>query len=279
MSVAGGFKKSHPSIIHVGRKGDVSVFGAHRLAGGIELALVIAGAGGGRHEAVVAQMLEGVETHHRFEHRHLDELAFAGAQLVNDRSENAIDRMQSRDFVGDRGRHEPGLRIAVCHRQQLGQAGGGLNDVVIGLQAGIRATLIEAGAVHIDDVRANPANRLIPQAGSLDGIGTDVVDEHIAHLDQAAHRLATGLALEIPVDGSFAAIQAHEDRAHARCGRRIADQSRGIAFSGFELDDFGAEIGEGLGAIRSEEHRGEIGDADSFEHGLACHGGSLRSGT
>jgi hypothetical protein len=56
-------------------------------------------------------MLQRVEAGHRFEHRHLDALALAGAHPVDDGREHGVHRMQARDLVGDGRRHEARLRL------------------------------------------------------------------------------------------------------------------------------------------------------------------------
>ena len=44
-----------------------------------------------------------------------------------------------------------------------------------------------------------------------------------------------------------------------------------VAFRRLDLDDVGAEIGENLRAVRSENHCRHVGDADTGQRKLPCH--------
>ena len=54
VAMASRLEKPHPALIDIRGKGDPPILGFHRLSGWVELSLVIAGRGGGGHEAVVA---------------------------------------------------------------------------------------------------------------------------------------------------------------------------------------------------------------------------------
>ena len=83
-------------------------------------------------------MLDHVEAGDRFEHRHFHMLALAVAASGDQRRHRRVDRMQARHLVGKQHRQIARPRIAVDARQQRDRARRGLDDIVIGLQAGIR---------------------------------------------------------------------------------------------------------------------------------------------
>ena len=263
--MAGGLEETHPAVIQVGGDGNVAIARFHRLARRIELAR-IARRAGGWHEGLVAQMFHQGEAGDRLEHRHLDLLAFAGAQPVHHGGKHRIGRVQPRDLVGQRHRDITRLRVAVCPWQQRRDARGGLDDVVVGLQARIRSALVEAGAMHVDDVGPDRADFLIRQPGARDGVVAHVVNEDVAGLDQPVHGGAPGFALEVPVDRAFAPVEPQVDRAHERRVWWRADDADGVAFGRLQLDHLGAEVGQDLRAIGAEDHRREVGDAQAFEH-------------
>ena len=82
-------------------------------------------------------MLHHIEGRHGFEHGNVDLLPFAGTQAVHQRRHDSVGGVHAADFVGDDCGHEAWL--ADNHALQIGQAGGGLDDVVIGWSAGIKA--------------------------------------------------------------------------------------------------------------------------------------------
>jgi hypothetical protein len=123
--------------------------------------------------------------------------------------------------------------------------------------------------VNIDDIRPDLAYLLVSQPEPVDSGGADIVDQHVAGLDQAAHGLAALLRLHVPDDGSFAAIEAQVNRPHTgRLGGR-ADHACGVALGRLDLDHVRAQIGQDLRAIGTENDRGQIGDANPGERAFA----------
>jgi hypothetical protein len=91
-------------------------------------------------------------------------------------------------------------------------------------------------------LRASTAAGSMPSEASL---GTDAVHENVGVVDQLHQRRASFFALEVEHGAALAAVDAHEDGAHASFGGRTGE-ARGVALGGLDLDDVGAEVGEDL---------------------------------
>ena len=69
--------------------------------------------------------------------------------------------------------------------------------------------------------------------------------EHVGGLDQAQQRFACQLLLQVDRQAALVAVEVGEIAAHA--GRAAGtDPARGVTFGGFDLDDVGAHVAEGL---------------------------------
>jgi hypothetical protein len=84
-------------------------------------------------------MFEHVEAGDRLKHRDLDMLSLAVAHAHDQRSQSGVNRMQARDLVREQHRQIARPRVAINARQQRHGPGSRLDNVVIGLQAGIWA--------------------------------------------------------------------------------------------------------------------------------------------
>ena len=270
IAVPAGGEQLDPVAVDIGGDADVAVACGKGLALLVHLPRIT-------HRTVArfdrspAHMFEQVEGRDRFEHRHLDMLAFAGPQLMDDRAEHRISRSHARHLVGDRHRQIARRGIVGDARQQRGDAAARLDHIVIGRQRRVRTRLSETGAMDIDDVGLDRANRLIIEAEPRHPVEPDIVDEHVARFDELADRGAALVAAHVPVDRPLAAIDRQVEYAHAARLGMAADRARPVALGRFDLDHIGAHVGEDLRRIGAEDHRRHIGDADAFEHGGGGH--------
>src|SRR3546814_10493241 len=177
----------------LGDDGEIAVARREGLARRIELAR-IARRSDRRVERRVEQMVDQHERGEAFEHRHLNVLSLAGSERVNKRRENRLRPELSCDLVGDQGWEIARSRSPIDARQQAGGAARRLDDVVIGLQAGIGAILPKSGAMDIDDVGFDRAASVIIEAEPRDRLAADVVEKDVGGGDQVAkHRRVFGL--------------------------------------------------------------------------------------
>ncbi len=214
----------------------------------------IAGGPARRLEVLAIQMLDQVEGHHRFEHRHFHQRALAALALApgNGRRDRQR-RHQPAGLVGRDGgevAHGAGLR-----RHQRGIAGQALDDVVVGRAAAIGAILGKTQQAHIDQARM-PRHHLggvQPKAGQL--LRAHAVHEHVGAGQQPLQRGLRRWLLEVEHHAFLAAVHAQEDGRHAILGGR-AGAPRGVALGGLHLDDLGAEVGQPLAGVRAHHDRG-----------------------
>ena len=96
-------------------------------------------------------MLNHVERNHGFQHRHLDELAFTGAFLVQQGDGDGLAQGQADNLVCNGRRHITNL--AVLTYKQTGQTRGGLYGVVIRRLGTVRPVLPEAVGADINYIR------------------------------------------------------------------------------------------------------------------------------
>ena len=121
LAPAGDGEELVPLLVRVGQEADVAVGGLERLAVRIDHPR-IAPLADGRLEAVVVEMLDQQEAGHALQHRHLDELALAGARPVQQGRGHGLGHEQAGDLVGHQGRQDTRRGIAVGARQDVGQA-------------------------------------------------------------------------------------------------------------------------------------------------------------
>ena len=133
-------------------------------------------------------MLDQIELGERLEHRHLDVLALARAQLVDDRRERCIGRVEPRDLVRDQRRDVARARVPIDARGEAGRARRGLDHVVIGRLVGIRAVLPKADAVDVDDAWIERLRAGIVEPEPLERLAAHVEDHHVALAHQPVHR-------------------------------------------------------------------------------------------
>lgn len=132
---------------------------------------------GGWDEDVARQVLDQVDRDHRVGHREFDLLALAGALLVEERGEHAVEQVKRGGLVGDEGRDE--LQCAARPVLQADQAGRGLDDLVVGGPVGARRAGRETLRVRVDQAREAFAQLLVAEAEPVERGCAHVGDEDV----------------------------------------------------------------------------------------------------
>src|SRR5690606_28467077 len=132
-------------------------------------------------EALLITQLDAAEVEHAVLHRAGDALAFTRARALEKCGDDAEREMQSRSAVADlRARHE---RQAIAEACRRGRAAGALRDVFVNL-----AILVRAGSETLDrgddHARIELVNRLPGKAHPVEHTRAEVLDQHVARLDQ-----------------------------------------------------------------------------------------------
>ena len=209
-------------------------------------------------------MLDQVERHHGFEHRHLDVRTLPAALALEQRRQDGVRGDQPGGLVGGDGRVV--LRRAALRFHQAGAARQALDDVVVGRHAAVRAVLGEAVQADVDQPRIAGQQRLPvePDGGEL--LRPDAVHQHVGAVGQRQQRVASVGLLEVEHDALLAAVDAEEDRAHAGFGAR-AGAARRVAFGRLDLDHVGAVLGQDLAGVGAEHDGAQVEHTDAFEGG------------
>ena len=206
------------------------------------------------------EVLGHEEVDEALEHRDFDVLAAPCALALEQRGEYGMRRHLAGDLVrGDRG-HVP--RRAALAATKVGRPCKGLNDVVIGRAAGVRAGFAEAKQRQINQPGVAAAELRTGNAQGAKFLRADIVDEDVGGIDQRQQVRASRLGLEVENDAAFIAVRAKEQRGHARFARR-SGEPRAVAVQRLDLDDVGAVVGKHLRRRGSEHDGGDVDDADA----------------
>ena len=144
---AGDREEPPPVAVVVGKDAGPAVGGAERPAERRQQA-VVAEVADGRLEGVAPLVVEQVEGDHRLQHRHLDDLALAGAQPVHQGGQHRLGDRHPAHLVGDDRGQVAGLAGHLAH--QPGQARAGLDGVVVGGPTGVGPLGAEAVGHAVD---------------------------------------------------------------------------------------------------------------------------------
>ena len=252
-----------PVLVVVRQDGHPAVEGAERLAGlgqqaaVADLALVIEGA--------FPQMLDHQPGGHGLEHRHLDELALAGALAVHQRRQDREREGEAAGLVREDGRRIARDVVTRSLAHQVGDAEPRLDGIVVGGKLSVRTVGGEAVGAGVDDVGLYLADVLVVQPQSLDCLRAQRMDEGIGGCHDLEQRRTRILVLEVEAERSLVAIHIHVRRAHAGRLAGLADVTHRVAFGRLDLDDLGALIGEQHCSIRTEDDVRQIDDANSMQ--------------
>src|SRR3546814_103416 len=161
-------------------------------------------------------------------------------------------------------------RRAVAEAGGRGGAAGALGDVLVDL-----AVLIGAGAEAldrgIDHARVDLVHLLPAEAHAVERAGGEVLDQHVAGLDQLAQHFLALLALGVERDGALVVVE-HGEVEAVDIGNVAELAAGGVADARpLDLDHVGPEPGQELRAGRTGLHVGEIQDADTFERFHCVH--------
>ena len=161
-------------------------------------------------------------------------------------------------------------RRAFAEAGGRGRAAGALRDVLVDL-----AVLVGAGAEALhrrhDHARVGLVDVLPGQPHAVERAGREVLDQHVAVLDQPLEDfLALGM---LGVDGDRALVGVeHREVERVRALHVAQLAARDVADAGpLDLDAVGAHVGQKLRAGRAGLHVGEVEDLDAVERlaGLA----------
>ena len=224
-----------------------------------------------RVEDGAGEVLRGQELHRRLEHRRLHRLPAAAALPLQQRGEDGIGDGLPGELVADdagdvggRGVRRPAARLAAQRRE----AGGRLDDVVVGRLVAVGAAGAEAVGAAIDDVGVDRGDRVGVEAQAGDGPRAQRVEEHVGARHEAAQCGARLLRLEVEDDPALVAVQLEERPAHAGVARgpKAADH---VALRRLDLDYVRAHVREDVGRERPHDDVGEVEDADAGQRPVA----------
>ena len=197
-----------------------------------------------------------------FEQRALHVLAFAGGMaLVQCRqnrhcAEHPPHHVVHRRACAQRTETAPGhISKTAHHLHHLIETGAML--VRSGQEALQRA---------VNNFRVQFFQRRITKTQLVHSAGAEVFNDHVGTGDQLQYQFATFSRLEVDGDAFFVAVIGREE-SRTRC-RQLA---RVIAVERFDLDHFGAEVGEHQTAGRAHHHMAELDDTDALERKLFGH--------
>ena len=169
--------------------------------------------------AEIAGDMRGHQDHRHVEHRHVDALAFAGALALVERGRKC-ERAGHAGGVVDRRRAELD-RMNVLRPGHRHDAGGGLDDVVIGGLVATRAVLAERRERGVDQPRIDRRKRVVAKPQRLERAGPVVLDEHVGGLDELFQNFAVALLLEVERHRALVRGLREERRAHLGVVERL----------------------------------------------------------
>ena len=210
---------------------------------------------------LVAQ-LDAAQVEHRVLHRRQHLLAAAAVRALVQRGDDAQGQVQPGAAVADlrAGDH----RHAVDLAGGRGCAAGALRHVLVDL-----AVLVGAGAEALDrrddHARVDRLDVLPGDAHAVERAGREVLDQHVAALDQPVQHLHAALLLGVDGHRALVVVQHREVQAvHAGDVAQLA--TRGVALARtLHLDDVGAQPRQQLRAGRPGLHVGEVENANAVE--------------
>src|SRR5262249_24753056 len=139
----------------------------------------------------------------------------------------------------------------------------GLHGGRVGASGAPGSRLAVTADRHVDHGRVAREHRAVVQAERGERPGAEVLDYHVGGLAQQTHHLAGGgnvqIDTQIALSGVLLRVVA-ADLALSRV-RDAADVPGGR----LDLDDFGPEVEQVLGAVGAGEHSGEVDDPYAFE--------------
>ena len=224
---------------------DPAVLGVERLGRG-EVGVPVPDARRARPGVEVVGDRIGEERHRGGEQAHVEELALAGPEPVDERGVRRAEREERggevRHRAADLGGRAPG-RPGEGH-----DAAHPLRDRVVARAPRVRSRLAEAGDGHVDDRRVRSAHRGVADAQPVGDAREEVLDDDVRAPRELEHEPGTLGVLEVHRDPALVPVDRGERGAHAvtaPCAQVVAP-SRAL-----DLDGVGAEVGHECRAVRS----------------------------
>src|SRR5206468_5097508 len=201
---------------------------------------------------------------YRFLHRHLDELALAGATALHEGREDGNGKVHAGAAVADVGAVEQRRPVGLAgHAHRAGGRLGHWLEALVGAVGTVGAEALDRG---IHRTRVQHLDRLVAQPESLHHPRAEVFGDDIGLRDQAARNILALDSLQIDDDAALVAVEQQKEIAVGRIVRRRPQLPRPVAVRGpLNLDHIGAEPGQHLGAGRPRLVVGEVDDANAFE--------------
>src|SRR5262249_4034957 len=204
---------------------------------------------------------------HRVEERDVDVLAAAAGGALVQREQDALNRVQTREIVGDGD--ADARRGAVAKAGHLHDPRLALNHRVVSRQLRVRTGLAVAGNRAVDQARIQRGRGRVIEAELAEAAGTEVLDQHVGGLDQPPQRSRAGRRLEIERHALLVAIELVVERADAVDERSPA--ARIVAMRRLlDLEHLGAHVAEHHRRERTGDDPGQVDDAYSIEWGHAA---------
>ena len=228
------------------------------------------GVAGGHWHLARQPVIDDVRVHQRDSaviQGHVDELAQAGAFTLRQRHQNGHGRIQPGAHVHHG--HAQSRRIAASLAIDAEPPRHGLHDGVVARIAAQRTIGAKAADPAVYQARKpRPQNLLIPKAPLLHGTWLEVLQQDVGALEQTQQHLARLGLRQIQPEGTLVAVDTDVVGGIAIVERR-APVPGFIAARRFDLEYFGAVIGQHLGTIRPAQHPGQVDDLLATE-GTAC---------
>ena len=225
-------------------------------------------------EPLLIAQLDAREVEHAVLHGAEHLLAAAGARTLEQRGDDAQRQMQAGARIADLRAGDE--RRAVTETGGRGRAAGALRDVLVDL-----AVLVRAGAKALhrrdDHTRVGLVDVIPGQPHAVERAGGEVLNQHVAALDQLVEHALALRVLRIDRDRALVVVEHGEvERVRVRHVAQLA--ARDVANAGaLDLDHVGAEPGKQLRAGRARLHMREVEDAHALQR-LAVHAERLRRG-
>ena len=211
-------------------------------------------------EALLIAQLHAAQVQHAILHRGEHLLPASGRVALVERRDDAKRQMQPGAAVADLRTGDQ--RRAIVESGRRRRAASALRDVLIHL-----AVLVRTGAEPLDrrddHSRVERIDALPRKSHPIECARREVLDQHVAVLDQRLEDRLASRMLGVERDRAFVAIQHRE--VEAVDVRDVAElPARDVAGArALDLDDVGAEIAQQLRARRTRLHVREIQDLDS----------------
>ena len=184
----------------------------------------------------------------------LDALPAAAALADEEGGENGLDGVERRAVAGEElglvgGTVGAGGLVVDVH-----PSGNGVDDALVGADAGVGAGGAEAGDVGVDEAGVAGGQALVVHAETGGDAGTEARDDDVGGAGEALGVGAPFLRLEIEDDATLAAVP-HEG------GVVLA---AGVALRRLDFDDLGAGVGQNHGGQGASEATGEVDDSQAL---------------